>query len=235
MFARRQNLKRYLWRMKIPHKILLAYSLIATVFIITGFSYVVSCRHAALVTPEKMNVFYIGVDNPVQISACGASPASLKPTISGGSLAASGNGKYIVRVTGGVQATITVASGDSVGTKLGVYKFRVKRVPDPVAYFGNLKADGLMTKAELGSQSGIFARMENFDFDIKFMVISFEMALLVNGKWKELKANGPALTPEMKAELRKVASGEKVLFDKVTVKGPDGTLRKIPGVMITVK
>jgi hypothetical protein len=118
---------------------------------------------------------------------------------------------------------------------LGVYKFRVKRVPDPVAYVGTLKADGSMTKAELLSQSGVFARMENFDFDLKFTVISFEMALVVGGKWKELKANGPAVTPEMKAELRNVVAGDKVLFNKVTVKGPDGTLRKIPGVMINVR
>jgi hypothetical protein len=118
---------------------------------------------------------------------------------------------------------------------MGQFKFRVKRVPDPVCYVGNLKADGQMSKSELQGQSGVFARMENFDFDLKFQVVSFVMSMSINGVFVEKKANGPGITPEMKAMLAGAKPGNKVFFEQVNVKGPDGTLRKIPGVNIKVK
>ena len=222
--------------MKIFHKILVAFSLVITGFLVTSFYYNIPDRHAATVSPQKMNVFYIGVDNPVEITACGIDPSDLRPSIVGGTLIANGGrGRYLVRVSGGTESTVNVMWGDSVKVNLGSFKFRLKRVPDPVAYLGNLKADGFMTKVELQGVSGIFARMENFDFDLKFRVVSFEMSLLVDGKWNVLQANGPSLTQEMKSALAKVLVGDKVLFHKVIVKGPDGTIRKIPGVMIDVK
>ncbi len=192
---------------------------------------------SAAVFLEKMNVFYIGVDNPITISAGGVAPSDLQPSLAGGTLRSSGKpGQYIVTVASGTEATLTVNAKTSGGNKsMGAFKFRVKRVPDPVAYVGNLKADGQMTKAELQGQSGVFARMDNFDFDLKFQVISFVMSMSINGVFVEKKANGPGITPEMKSMLAGAKPGNKVFFEQVTVKGPDGTMRKIPGVNIKVK
>jgi hypothetical protein len=226
----------YLYRMKTSYKILIAYSLLVTGLLVTGFYYAAPCRHSAALFPTKMNVFYIGVDNTIEITACGVAPANLRPTISGGTMVSSGRpGHYIVRVSGGTSANINVGSNDSVYSNLGMYQFRVKRVPDPVAYVGYLKGDGVMSKAELGAVSGVFARMENFDFDIAFAIASFELSVLEDGKWVTFKANGPAVTPEMKKALAKVAGDDMVLFQNVIAKGPDGTLRKIPGVTVKVK
>jgi gliding motility-associated protein GldM len=198
--------------------------------------YMVAAPSAAVFL-EKMNVFYIGVDNPISISAGGVAPSDLQPSLAGGSLRSSGKpGSYIVNVTGGTEATLTVNAKTSGGNKsMGQFKFRVKRVPDPVCYVGNLKADGQMSKSELQGQSGVFARMENFDFDLKFQVVSFVMSMSINGVFVEKKANGPGITPEMKAMLAGAKPGNKVFFEQVNVKGPDGTLRKIPGVNIKVK
>jgi hypothetical protein len=191
----------------------------------------------AAVSLDKMNVFYIGVDNPVSISVAGFLPADLSPTVSGGTISkGSGQGRFIVRVNGGTAATLNVnANVNGVAQQVASYQFRIKRVPDPVAYIGNVKGDGQMTKAELQSQSGVFSRMENFDFDLKFTVVSFVMAMNIDGVYIEKKANGPALTPDMKMLLAKIKPGNRALFEQVTVQGPDGTLRKIPGVIIRVK
>ncbi len=198
--------------------------------------YMVAAPSAAVFL-EKMNVFYIGVDNPISISAGGVSPSDLQPSLSGGTLRSSGKpGSYIVTVSGGTEATLNVNAKTSAGNKsMGTFKFRVKRVPDPVAYVGSLKADGQMTKSELQSQSGVFARMDNFDFALTFQVVSFVMSMSINGVFVEKKANGPGITPEMKTMLGGAKPGNKVFFEQVTVKGPDGTLRKIPGVNIKVK
>ncbi|MDQ3110440.1 MAG: gliding motility protein GldM [Bacteroidota bacterium] len=198
--------------------------------------YMVAAPSAAVFL-EKMNVFYIGVENPISISAGGVAPSDLQPSLTGGTLRSSGKpGSYIVTVSGGTEATLNVNAKTSGGNKsMGAFKFRVKRVPDPVCYVGNLKADGQMTKSELQGQSGVFARMENFDFDLKFQVISFVMSMSINGVFVEKKSTGPGITPEMKSMLAGAKPGNKVFFEQVTVKGPDGTMRKIPGVNIKVK
>jgi len=198
--------------------------------------YMVAAPSAAVFL-EKMNVFYIGVDNPISISAAGVAPGDLQPSLTGGTMSPGGKpGSYIVRVQSGTKATLNVgAKLNGIQKSMGSFEFRVKRVPDPVAYVGNLKADGAMTKAELQNQSGVFARMENFDFDLKFSVVSFVMSMSINGVFVEKKANGPGITPEMKSMLAGARAGNKVFFEQVTVQGPDGTLRKIPGVNIKVK
>ena len=198
--------------------------------------YMVAAPSAAVFL-EKMNVFYIGVDNPISISAAGVAPSDLSPSLSGGQMRSSGKaGSYIVTVASGTEATLNVgAKLNGVNKSMGSFKFRVKRVPDPVAYVGSIKADGIMSKAELQATSGVFAKMDNFDFDLKFTVVSFVMSMGVNGVFVEKKAVGPAFTPDMKQVLAGAKPGNRVLFEQVTVKGPDGTLRKIPGVSIKVR
>jgi gliding motility-associated protein GldM len=198
--------------------------------------YMVAAPSAAVFL-EKMNVFYIGVDNPISISAAGVAPSDLQPSLTGGTMTSAGKaGSYIVRVSSGTEATLNVSAKLKGGSKsMGQFKFRVKRVPDPVAYVGNIKADGMMTKGELQNQSGVFAKMENFDFDLKFTVVSFVMSMSVNGVFVEKKSSGPAISADMKSLLAGAKPGNKVFFEQVTVQGPDGTLRKIPGVNIKVK
>ncbi|HTL83207.1 MAG TPA: GldM family protein, partial [Bacteroidia bacterium] len=192
---------------------------------------------SAAVFLEKMNVFYIGVDNPITISAAGVAPGDLTPSLSGGSLRSNGKpGSYIVTVASGTKATLTVnAKLNGISKSMGSFDFRIKRVPDPVAYVGSIKGDGQMTKGELNNVSGVFAKMENFDFDLSFKVISFVLSVNVNGVFVEKKGVGPVVTADMKALLAGVKAGNKVFFEQITVQGPDGTMRKIPGVNIKVK
>ncbi len=198
--------------------------------------YMVAAPSAAIFL-EKMNVFYIGVDNPITISAAGVAPSNLSPSLTGGTMRANGKpGSYIVNVTAGTEATLNIGAKLNGSNKsMGSFKFRIKRVPDPVAYVGSLKADGSMTKSELMGQAGVFAKMENFDFDLKFSVVSFVLSISINGVFVEKKSMGPGITAEMRTMMGGAKPGNRVFFEQVTVKGPDGTLRKIPGVNIKVK
>jgi hypothetical protein len=84
------------------------------------------------VSPEKMNVLYIGVDNPLAIAVAGITADKVTATISEGII--TGNmGKFNARVTKSGEVTVAVSSGNKV---IGTSKFRVKRVPDPVGYAG---------------------------------------------------------------------------------------------------
>jgi len=99
--------------------------------------YMVAAPSAAVFL-EKMNVFYIGVDNPIAISAAGVAPSALQPSLTGGTMHSNGKpGEYIVNVSSPGEATLNVGAKLNGGNKsMGSFKFRIKRVPDPIAYVG---------------------------------------------------------------------------------------------------
>lgn len=198
---------------------------------------VTSGGHFACGVLMKMNVLYIGVDNPITINTYGFPPDELVVSITGGTIANSGGpGQFIIRTTSGTQATLNISAKiNGVQQNLSTEQYRIKKIPDPVAYVGNVKGDGTMTAAELQNISGVSARMENFDFDVQYQVVSFVMLFNVNGIYIEKKSDSATTTPEMKTMISGLMRGNNVFFEQITVKGPDGTLRKVPGVSIKVK
>lgn len=194
-------------------------------------------RPAASVSPDKMNVFYIGVDNPVTITAAGVAPSDLNPSMQGGTLRkASGPGQYVVRVSGGAQATVNVgAKINGNNQSMGSFKFRVKRVPDPVAYFGSKKGDDKVSKGELQITPGLTAKLENFDFDLKFDIKSFDITMAVNGGIATESSSSNRLTSAQQTMLRNAKTGSRIFFENVKAMGPDGVMRKIPGVNLKVR
>lgn len=198
-------------------------------------SYMVA-RPAASVSPDKMNVFYIGVDNPVTITAAGVAPSDLSPSITGGSLTkASGPGQYVVRVSGGTLATVNVGAKISGNNQnMGSFKFRVKRVPDPVAYFAGKKGDDKIGKGELLVTQGVMAKLENFDFDLKFDIKSFDITMSAGGGIATASSNSNRITSEQANLLKNAKTGTRVFIENVRAMGPDGVMRKIPGVNLKV-
>lgn len=93
----------------------------------------------AAIALDKMNVLYIGLDNPITVAAPGVAPEDLVLTVTEGSASITGkNGKYNVRVTTPGQITIGVMKrGDN--KLISQSSFRVKRIPDPVN--GEMPAD----------------------------------------------------------------------------------------------
>lgn len=194
-------------------------------------------RPAAVVSPTKMNVFYIGVDNPVEISAPGVSAENLSPSMAGGSLSG-GKGKYNVRVQGpaGRKVNINVSAKMLGGNKtMGTFEFRVKQIPNPVPFFSGKKGTAVISKAELNAAAGVIAVLEAFDFDLKFNIVSYDVAALINGLEVTKSTIGPALSPEQKGILSKAKVGSKVYIENVKAKGPDNTLRDIGSVILKVQ
>src|ERR1700761_8843192 len=97
-------------------------------------------KPSAVVSPDKMLVLYIGVPNPVSVSAPGIPKDKIKISINNGAVTGS-NGAYTANVTTPGTATVTVSGtiGDGPtahNVTLGATEFRVKRIPDPKAQFG---------------------------------------------------------------------------------------------------
>jgi gliding motility-associated protein GldM len=194
---------------------------------------------ATAVEPEKMNVFYIGVPNPVMISAAGVAPTDVVATISGGGckLISKGNGKYEVMASTPGDAIITVSAKTKDGTKPQgpPKKFRVKRIPDPVAKVGGKTGNVDVKKIEVSAIGGVGAELAGFDFDARFVVVSFELSAVVKGALKSVVCPGNSLNAEARAILSSAGVGSKLFFENVKAKGPDGSIRNIPGVTLKIK
>ncbi|MCB0395610.1 MAG: gliding motility protein GldM [Flavobacteriales bacterium] len=192
-------------------------------------------KPSLVVSADKMNVFYIGVDNPVSISVPGLPPDVLQPSLSSGSISKKGKG-YTVRVKSSGTCNVTVfANINGEKKNMGRAEFRVKRVPDPVAKIAGKTGDDKIAKNVLSVQPGLAADMENFDFDLKFIVTAFEM--VVTGKGIDpipKKSDSYALTGDMKKMLRGVVKGNKVYFQNIRAKGPDGSTRKLAPIALEI-
>jgi len=201
-------------------------------------TYMVAAPSVAI-EPEKMNVFYIGVDNPIAVSAAGVSPTDLNVNATGGGVSKTGGagGKFILKFTTPGECSISVSAKTKDGMKPQgpPKKFRVKKIPDPVATVGGKTGNVDMKKSELSAIGGVGALLAGFDFDAKFIVVSFELSAVVKGNLKSEPCAGNNLSSAAKTILGSCSVGSKIFFDNVKAKGPDGTIRSIPGVTIKVK
>jgi len=178
----------------------------------------------ATVSADKMNVFYIGVDNPVSISVPGVPNEKVRPSISNGSLKPQGNGKYIVRVDGGNEASINVAADMSGQTRaMGSFKFRVKRVPDPVPFIAGVR-EGNIEKGRLIASPVIIPVLENFEFDLSFSIVSYTFTIqLPGGDLIDKQGSGNRLTQEMIGYIQNARRGQRCYIENIRAQGPSGT------------
>lgn len=196
----------------------------------------IAAKPASVVSADKMNVLYIGVENPMSISVPGVADANVTATVSGGGATLVknvklGSSKYTAKATTQGEATVAItAKLDGKAVPMGQFKYRVKRVPDPVAMV-NGKKGGPINKAELAAATSVNSIMENFDFELYFKVTKFRMTLIKKGRDPiELDAPSNLITPAMKAAIQGSGPGAKVYFEYIKASGPDGTTRSLSSV-----
>ena len=178
------------------------------------------------VSPTKMNVFYIGVDNPVSIAASGVAEDKLRVSISNGTIKKTGKG-YSVRVKRAGKATIKVNADIGGNSRsMGTADFRVKRVPDPVAKIGGLKG-GRMKKNKLLAIGKVQAIMENFDFALRYTIVGYTVSATIGGFEEEAKGGSAKFNGKQRTLIKKIKPGRKIYFEDIRAKGPDGTIRKL--------
>ncbi len=180
-------------------------------------------RPSAVVSPDRMNVFYIGVPNPVSVSAPGIPKDKLRLSISSGSIRGA-DGKYTVMVSNPGTATVTVSGELAPGktSVLGSTLFRVKRIPPPKGQFAG-KSGGSVSTANIKAQDYLVAKLDNFDFDAKFRVTRFTL-IIVKPRQDAIKliASGDELTGAMHQAMNTITPGTTVVFTDALAVGPDG-------------
>ncbi|MBK1441301.1 gliding motility protein GldM [Parapedobacter sp. ISTM3] len=185
-------------------------------------------RPSAVVSPDAMNVLYIGVDNPISVSAPGIPKESLAVSGEGVSVSGSG-GKYVARVTQPGTASINVSAriGDQTQS-LGSTNFRVKRIPKPQARVAG-RSGGAVAAAQIKGQNRIFAALDDFEFDAKFNISRFSMLI----QKPRVDPMGPyqgtdgTFSGPMQNALSSVSPGSFVFFYNIIAVGPDGIQQEL--------
>ncbi|MGB0839018.1 MAG: gliding motility protein GldM [Chitinophagales bacterium] len=195
----------------------------------TSYTVATPADHVAIVSPTKMNVFYIGVENPVSCSITGMRVDKISASVSGGGANMSGgSGDYKVTVKQPGEATVTLSGKKRDGsTFTGSSKFRIKRIPDPVAEIAK-KNGGTIKTGVFKAQQGMIANLKDFVFDAKFNVGGFEMTVAKRGKDLQTVVNrGGRFSGETKGLISQASVGDIYYFDNIRVKGPDGQTRNL--------
>lgn len=192
-------------------------------------------KPSAVVSPDAMNVLYIGVDNPISVSAPGIPSENLSVSGSGVSINKSGN-RYVARVSNTGEATITVSANiDGKTQNIGSSKFRVKRIPKPTARVAG-KVGGPISAAQLKGQNVVSAALDNFEFDAKFNISRFNMYIAKPrvDPIGPYQASGASFSAQMKTGLSAITPGTVVMIYDIVGVGPDGVAQNLDPITFRV-
>ena len=162
--------------------------------------------NSAVISADKMNVVYRGVNNPMTISIPGVPAVNATAP---GLKKVGGAGKYMMNVTNvkAREVSIKVSGKLPNGTSVSdSKKFRIKPIPRPV---GTVRGeDGAIKMARNALEiSSIGAILPDFDFDIKLKVTGFKFK--VEGQ-PTVSVRGGRLSAPAKSALRKAKRGSSV-------------------------
>lgn len=194
----------------------------------------------AVVSPTAMNVLYRGIENPIDVSVPGVGSDKISVRMTNGTIRkgkyANFKGEWIAEPLEIGKTSQIIVSAEVNGKRMDFapMEFRVRRIPDPIAKFGGLST-GEIAKETAMAAPGIAATLENFEFDLKYSVVSYKMVYYQQGYDTKLDATGPALTPQMVAAIRPMRRGQQFYFTDIRAVGPDKITRDLPPIALTIK
>lgn len=137
----------------------------------------VKLEKGLLLSADKMNVMYRGLENPVSGSILGADNSKLTLSASGGATVRSkGNGKWDVIPQSGNVVQLTLSGRNPSGQAVSqVFEYRIKGIPRPQ---GQIRAKSVnnMPASSIPNQT-VAAALPDFDFPVSFTVNSFILKL----------------------------------------------------------
>jgi gliding motility-associated protein GldM len=197
--------------------------------------YTVGSANASIAL-DKMNVLYIGVDNPVSIAASGGGDDKVQASIAGGggSLTKIGNGRYIARVNTVTDDSRITVSVD--GKVAGVSQFRVRTIPEAQAYVGGKPSGENIAAGAFKAQGGVGAGIKNFPFELEYNVVSYTFTCDTDDDIVSIPVTGAAFSGAVRNAMNQnVQPGRMVTIDDIRVKGPDGRTTKAPSLVYYIK
>jgi gliding motility-associated protein GldM len=189
----------------------------------------------ASVALDKMNILYIGFENPVTVAATGGTDDKVTVSISGGGMITKvGKGKYLVRVTTLSDNCIISVAVD--GKMAGTSQFRVRNIPQPTGHIGGVVSGDSVLLNSFINQAGISAGYSGFGIDVNYSVVSHTLIINNDNNIKTFNVQGPAFTTEVRQFLIKnLKPGSIVTVGNLLAIAPVGGSMKLLPLVYFIK
>ncbi len=179
----------------------------------------------AVISATKMNVVYIGLQNPISVSVPGVGANKINVTSSaGGSLKKIKDGEFELSVDGS-QRTVTISASVD-GKTMGIKEYRVRQVPKPQPMLGPIDASGSVSMGQLKSANFVLTALKDFAFEgVKYSPTEWNLVYKPkNGQASVEKGNSEQLTPRAKSMLNSARPGDIYILMGIKAKGPAGVV-----------
>lgn len=191
-----------------------------------------------VIAATKMNVLYLGVDNPLDISIPGISPDKTSATISKGSIKPVGSGSYIAQPGSGMTTCEITVYAELEGKRkqaMGTKTFRVKKVPAPLPKVIGVTGKSV-EKNILAASLGVIAEMpQDFDFELKYRVVGFKFSATIGGFLQEKESTSSRFTDEQKKIINGLRTGNQVAITDVKAVGPSGEVVELSDMVLKIR
>ncbi len=193
-----------------------------------------------VVSATAMNVLYVGIDNPINISVPGVGSGAISASMTNGNIKRGRlegyRGEWIATpTTPGQEASINVSAVvNGERQRFPSIPFRVQTIPPPVAKFAGVIADGTVGKAIALAQQGVFAEQPDFLFDLDYTVTKFTMTITQRGFDRVASSTNNRVTAQQRELIDALNRGQKLYITDIWAVGPDNKPSKIPPVIITI-
>ena len=183
---------------------------------------VISKPNSAVISADKMNVVYRGVDNPITISIPGI--ADNKVNASAPGLKRVRGSKFSLSPKSGREVKINVTGTLPDGKKVSsISSFRIKDIPKPSGFFRGKTGDFTLPKSSL-ERGSVEARLEDFDFDLPLKTTEFRFR--APGQ-PSMVIKGDKLDTRAKNALSRIKNGQTVIISDIKVVIPSNPSYKL--------
>jgi len=189
-----------------------------------------------VVSPSKMNVLYLGVDNPVEISISGIASHQISAQISRGRITRVGETFIATPSQGSNTCSISVfAEIDGVKKNMGSKEFRIKTVPAPLPSISGVSGK-VVDKNVVANALGVVAQMPpDFDFDMKYTVTGFTISASIGGFTREETAKGQMFSDGQKRIMNGLKSGDNLTITNIKAVGNDGIVKDLNDLVYKIR
>jgi gliding motility-associated protein GldM len=195
--------------------------------------YTVGLPSGASVFLQKMNVLYVGEENPLTISGGSVGREKVHVSFSGGGTIqnSSGDDWVVIPSAPGMAKIIVNTPG-----KTAEFEMRVKYLPDPTGFVGT-HMGGAISASEFKADGGLFAKLQNSEFESHFQVLGYKVSAIGGSIPQPVQAanEGNRWNGRAADIVTKASPGTNVFFDEIRVKGKDGRVRELPPMVFMLK
>ena len=198
-----------------------------------------------VVSPTAMNVMYKGILNPIDVSVPGVDPSKLSIKVVNGTVTTQKvknskgenfRGNWAVNPTTvgqNVQVVVSVKDETGKANTFAPIEFRVKAVPSPVAVFGG-KSTGTIPKNTAAAQTGVYASLADFEFDLVYKITSFTILYTDSKGDFEEKSNTNSLTTDQKNLINRLTRGKNLFIKDIKCLAPDGRTLDLSPIILKI-